>query len=174
MRCSKTSFTVSSGSGSSSALSFFFPSALLMAAEVLPPWLEWASSITMANVLPPSFAISSRMKGNFCTVETMIFLPCSIYLRKSPEFSAWPTVAFTCKNCLIVFWIWSSRIRRSVTTMTESKISLPVRLTPISWCASHAMELDLPLPAECWIRYFLPTPCSCTSASVFLTTSSWW
>ena len=23
---------------------------------------------------------------------------------------------------------------------------------PISWCASQAMEFDLPLPAECWIR----------------------
>ena len=23
---------------------------------------------------------------------------------------------------------------------------------PMSWCASQAMEFDLPLPAECWIR----------------------
>ena len=25
-------------------------------------------------------------------------------------------------------------------------------LRPMSWCASQAMEFDLPLPAECWIR----------------------
>ena len=79
------------------------PGAWLMAADVFPPWLECASSITMAKVLPASVAISSSMKGNFCTVETMIFLPCSINLRKSPECSAWPTVAPTCMNCLIVF-----------------------------------------------------------------------
>ena len=47
-------------------------------------------------------------------------------------------------------------MRRSVMTMTESKTSLlsfpnPV-FTPMSWCASQAMEFDLPLPAECWIR----------------------
>ena len=27
-----------------------------------------------------------------------------------------------------------------------------LRFRPISWCASQAMEFDLPLPAECWIR----------------------
>jgi hypothetical protein len=55
----------------------------------------------------------------------------------------------------MVFWIWSSRMRRSVMTMTESKTSRPSPpslLAPMSWCDSQAMELDLPLPAECWIR----------------------
>ena len=28
----------------------------------------------------------------------------------------------------------------------------PSRFSPMSWCASQAMEFDLPLPAECWIR----------------------
>ena len=28
----------------------------------------------------------------------------------------------------------------------------PSCFRPISWCASQAMEFDLPLPAECWIR----------------------
>ena len=43
-------------------------------------------------------------------------------------------------------------ILRSVTTMMESK-TLPSSLSrPMSWCASQAMEFDLPLPAECWIR----------------------
>ena len=42
-----------------------------------------------------------------------------------------------------------SNIFRSVTTMTESKSALPSCSSPISWWASHAMEFDLPLPAEC-------------------------
>jgi hypothetical protein len=46
--------------------------------------------MTMAKVLPASLAISSRMKGNFCTVETMIFLPSWMKRRRSPERSAWP------------------------------------------------------------------------------------
>jgi hypothetical protein len=31
-------------------------------------------------------------------------------------------------------------------------LSRPSRFSPMSWCASQAMEFDLPLPAECWIR----------------------
>ena len=109
--------------------------------------------MTMAKVLPASSAISSRMKGNFCTVETMIFLPSWMNRRRSPERSAWPTVAPTCMNCRMVAWIWLSRMRRSVTTMTDSKTSArSARFRPMSWCASQAMEFDLPLPAECWIR----------------------
>ena len=42
--------------------------------------------------------------------------------------------------------------RRSVTTMIESNTSLPSFRGLMSWCDSHAMELDLPLPAECWIK----------------------
>ena len=49
--------------------------------------------MTIAKVLPDSVAISSRMNGNFCTVDTMIFLPCSMNLRRSPECSACPTGA---------------------------------------------------------------------------------
>ena len=36
------------------------------------------------------------------------------------------------------------------------------------------MELDLPLPAECWIRYGFPAPLRSASARSFRTTSSWW
>ncbi len=68
-----------------------------------------------------STPISSRMNGNFCTVVMMIFLPLSMNLRRSPERSAWPTVAPTWANCLMVSRICWSRMRRSVTTMTESK-----------------------------------------------------
>ena len=92
------------------------------------------------------------MKGNFCTVEMMIFLPLSMNLRRSPECSAWPTVAPTWANCLMVSRICWSRMRRSVTTMIESKTALSSCFRPISWWASQAMEFDLPLPAECWIR----------------------
>jgi hypothetical protein len=50
-----------------------------------------------------------------------------------------------------------SRMRRSVTTITESK---------------KAIEFDLPLPAECWIRYLLPAPLSRTSASALQRTNA--
>ena len=61
-------------------------SAMLTVAAVLPPWLECASSMRIAKLRPRcSFPISSRINGNFCTVEMMIFLPLSINLRRSPE-----------------------------------------------------------------------------------------
>src|SRR5262249_51222434 len=45
-----------------------------------------ASSIMMANVRPRcSLPISSRMTGNFCTVEMMIFLPSARNLCRSPR-----------------------------------------------------------------------------------------
>ena len=60
-----------------------------MAALVRPPWLEWASSMMMAKRRPRcALPISSRMKGNFCTVEMMIFVPASMKRRRSPESSA--------------------------------------------------------------------------------------
>ena len=74
-------------------------------ADVRPPWLEWASSMMMANFRPRcSSPISSRMNGNFWTVEMMIFLPPLEELSAGRRaFSAWPTVADTWANCLIVF-----------------------------------------------------------------------
>ena len=39
-----------------------------------------------------------------------------------------------------------------MTTMIESKTVASSFFRPMSWCASQAMEFDLPLPAECWIR----------------------
>ena len=54
---------------------------MLIAAEAFPPWLECASSMMIANDRPRcSPPISSRMYGNFWTVETMIFLPPSMKL----------------------------------------------------------------------------------------------
>ena len=49
---------------------------IVIAADVLPPWLECASSMTIAKRRPRcSLPISSRMNGNFWTVVMMIFLP---------------------------------------------------------------------------------------------------
>ena len=68
------------------------------------------------------------------------------------------TVAPTCANCLIVSRICLSRMRRSVTTITESKTWPPSKpASRTSWCASQAMEFDLPDPAECWMS--TPPPC---------------
>ena len=63
---------------------------------------------------------------------------------------------------------------RSVTTMTESKRVASSRCRPMSWWASQAIELDLPLPAECWMRYLAPTPRADAWARSLRTTSSWW
>ena len=99
-----------------------------------------------------SLPISSRMKGNFWIVEMMIFLPCSMNRRRSPDRSACPTVDVTWAYWRIVSRICLSRMRRSVTTMIESKTDLPSRSSGISWWASQAIEKLFPLPAECWIR----------------------
>ena len=93
-----------------------------------PPWLECASSMMMAKFRPRcSSPISSRMNGNFCTVEMMIFLPPSMnFAQLAGAARRAPTVAPTWANCLIVSRICLSRMRRSVTTMIESKTSLVV------------------------------------------------
>ena len=81
-----------------------------------------------------SLPISSRMNGNFCAVEMMIFFPSAMNLRKSPECSAWPTVAPTCANCRIVSRICWSRMRRSVKELCVAS-NLPVlryRAEPIN------------------------------------------
>ena len=108
----------------------------------------------MANLLPRcSLPISSRMNGNFCTVVMMIFLPSSMNLAQVAG----------------VFRVADRRahlgelLDRVVDLLVEDapvgddddrvEDRLVVRARrPISWWASQAMELDLPLPAECWIR----------------------
>ena len=115
------------------------------------------------------------IKGNFWTVVMMIFLPSVMSRRRSPEeLSACPTVELTWVNCLTVSLIWLSSTTRSVTMMVEPKMVSPSFCSPMSWRASHAMELDLPLPAECWIRYFLPAPFRDASYRIRRTDSSWW
>ena len=117
--------------------------------------------------------MSSRMKGNFWTVVMMIFFPSSMNLRRSPDRSACPTVDATWVNCRMVLSICRSNTLRSVMTMMESKAGFPSCSIPISCRATQAMELDFPLPAECWTRYFCPAPFSSASERSFRTTSSW-
>ena len=90
-------------------------------------------------------------------------------LRRSPECSAWPTVAPTWANCLIVSRICLSRMRRSVTTMIESKTVPVVVRRPMSWCASQAIEFDLPAagrvldqvaPARALFAWHRPAACA--------------
>ncbi len=61
--------------------------------------------------------------------------------RRSPDFSACPTVAETSANCLMVSLSCLSRTLRSVTTMIESKIGAP------SLFQSPQYNNGTPLPA---------------------------
>ena len=63
-----------------------------------------------------SLPISSRMNGNFCTVE-MAALDEPAQIARAVGV---PTVACPWAYCRIVSWICRSRMRRSVTTMIES------------------------------------------------------
>ena len=144
---------------SCSSVTLCSESTMFIAAAVRPPWLEWASSIMIANFLfVCSEPISSRRKGKVCTVEIIIFFPCFkkpesclVFDSLSPSLTA-PIIDPTWANPFIVSLICLSSKRRSVITRIESKISAPFPLRPINWCANHAIEFDLPLPAECWIR----------------------
>ena len=84
----------------------------------------------------------------------MIVLPSSSASLSCLEvLSMFSTTPRVCSKDRTVRWSWRSRTRRSVRTMIESK----TRCDPASWSkpklwASQAIELDLPEPAECWIR----------------------
>ena len=117
----------------------------------------------MANFRPRcSVPISSRMSGNFCTVDMMIFFPDWMNWRRSPECSAWPTVAPTCANCLMVSRICWSRMRRSVMTMMELKIGAPSHGAAdelvrepgdgIRFAASRGVLDQVPLPCSGLLR----------------------
>ena len=94
------------------------------------------------------------MNGNFCTVEMMIFLPPSMNLR-------------SCAGALgvrrrrahlreLLDRVADLLVEDAAVGDDDDRVehaSLAVRAArPISWCASQAIEFDLPLPAECWIR----------------------
>ena len=64
---------------------------------------------------------------------------------------------------------------RSETTSTVSNSFLcSASCRSARKCAVHAMELVLPEPAECWIRYLPPGPSASTAAWSLRVTSSWW
>ena len=103
-------------------------------------------------VLAVLVPMSSRMIGNFWMVEMMIFFPPSMNWRRSPECWACPTVALTCAKLLMVSSICC--VENAPVRHDDDGVEhrLPVPREAMSWCASHAIEFDLPLPAECWIR----------------------
>ena len=58
-----------------------------------------------------------------------------------------------CSTASMVSVSCASRFRRSVSITTVSKTGSSFSsCSDCRWCASHAIEFDLPLPAECWIR----------------------
>ena len=59
-----------------------------------------------------------------------IFLPSSMNLRRSPEFSAWPTVAPTWANCSIVSRICLSRSRRAAGTPSSTSSRTTAACSP--------------------------------------------
>jgi hypothetical protein len=64
-----------------------------IAAEVLPPWLEWASSMMMAKRRRVLAADLVEDEGELLDRGDDDLLAASMNLRRSPERSAWPTVA---------------------------------------------------------------------------------
>ena len=97
--------------------------------------------------------ISSRMMGNFWTVEMTIRLPPSMKRRRSPECSA-------CADSRpdlgeLLDGVADLLVEDAAVGDDDDGIEEGLRRSccrSISWCASQAMELLLPLPAECWIR----------------------
>ena len=92
----------------------------------LPPWLECASSMMMAKraaaMLVADLVEDERELLHRRDDDLLAALE---ELRRSPERSGdAPTVAPTWANCLMVSRICLSRMRRSVTTMIESKTAL--------------------------------------------------
>ena len=125
-----------------------------MAAEVLPPWLECASSMMMAKRRPRcSLPISSRMNGNFCTVEMMIFLPLVDELAQVARVLGVADRGAHLGELLdrVADLLVEDAPVGDDDDRVEDRRARPSR-RPMSWWASQAMELDLPLPAECWIR----------------------
>ncbi len=140
--------------------------------------------MTMAKLRSLTSAMVSQMKGNFCMVVEMMRLPCSIATFSSVLLSACLNILSLCPNAFRLSVICLSSTRRSVTMITEEKsgvsrlvartASIESGHSPMSLYANHVSELLLPDPAECSMRYVLPTPTFATSAVSRCTTSSWW
>ena len=126
-----------------------------------------ASSAITAKRLPwvaASSRTASSANGNVWMVQTTIFL--------APESASASSPLLLAPSPLIVATTpWSARSRRSLpatagrsrcgrdTTSTESKTFLCcASCRSARKCADQAIELVLPEPAECWIRYLPPAP----------------
>jgi hypothetical protein len=102
--------------------------------------------------------------GNVSSVTvTICALPVSASASSDDFEPALPStvtiVPFTDSNCCTVARSCSSSTRRSVTTITLSKIFLSAAsCSSDSRCESQPIEFDFPDPAECWIRYDCPGP----------------
>ncbi len=101
---------------------------MLIAADVLPPWLECASSMMIAN-LRAAVLVADLVEDERELLHRRdddLLAAFDELAQLSGAFvHARPTVAPTWANCLIVSRICWSRMRRSVTTMMESNTALP-------------------------------------------------
>ena len=130
-------------------------SASVRAWALLPDWEPCASSTRIAKRRPDWPDTSRRWSvPNFWIVVMMMRAPPSIASRSWREVpSIFWTTPWVCSNWDTVSCSWRSSTTRSVTMIAVSKTgwSRPsCRL--IAWCAVQPIVLDLPEPAECWIR----------------------
>ena len=93
------------------------------------------------------------MKGNFCTVEMMIFLP---LCDEPAQVAGMLGVADGGADLgELLDGVADLLVEDAPVGDDDDRVEdrlLAVFAGRSSWCASQAMELDLPLPAECWIR----------------------
>ena len=94
------------------------------------------------------------MNGNFCTVVTMIFLPRRRKVRSSRR-----SPSDQDRGHVVVGLDGAVQLRVQRAPVGDDDDGIELRLvasaavfSSTSWCASQAMVLLLPLPAECWIR----------------------
>ena len=83
-----------------------------MAAEVRPPWLEWASSMMMANLRRDVVAdfVQDERELLHSGDDDLLARFDKLCCKSARMLGDAPTVAPTCANCLIVFRICSSRM----------------------------------------------------------------
>ena len=93
------------------------------------------------------------MNGNFCTVEMMIFFPLGDELPQVARMLGVADGRAHLRELLdgvADLLVEDAPVGDDDDRVEDSSASSFSR--PMSWCASQAIEFDLPLPAECWIR----------------------
>jgi hypothetical protein len=144
---------------------------------------ECASSAITAKRLPlvaASLRTSSSANGKVWIVHTTIFLPADsasasslLLLAPSPVITA--TTPCVRSKDMMASRSWSSSTVRSEITITVSKTFWSLAsCRSARKCAVQAIELVLPEPAECCIRYLPPGPSCVTAATSLRVTVSWW